>query len=86
MQNILDYAPWLIVAIVFFHQYKVFMTPADFQKEKADFLEYIAEHYVSVKTCNSQNAHVSDAITLLRGDIKHLSDLIEQRIRQSEAK
>lgn len=86
MSEVLQYAPIIIVVVGFIIHHKMFMTPADFQKEKADFLEYIAEHYVSVKTCNSQNAHVSDAIALLRGDIKHLTDLIEQRIRQSEVK
>lgn len=67
------------------------MTPADFQKEKAEFLEYLSEHFVSVKTCNSQNAHITDAIALIRADIKQMenkldrmADLIALRIKQND--
>lgn len=86
MTEILQYAPIVLVVLGFILQHRIFVTPADVQKEKAVLLEYIADHYVSIKTCNSQNAHMNDSIGLIREDIKHLADLIEQRIRQSEAK
>ena len=43
------YAPYIVMFIAFAIQYKLFMTPADFQKEKADFTQYISEHYISEK-------------------------------------
>ena len=54
MKEIIEFAPAIIAAIMFFIQYKLFMTPADFEREKADFMKYIAEHYVSDKTYRDQ--------------------------------
>ena len=91
MEQYIPFATIILVVIGFAIQHKIFMTPADFQKEKTDFLTYIEEHYVSNKICNSQNAHITDAINLLRGDVKqmeikldHMSDLISMRIKQGD--
>lgn len=69
---------------------KKYMTSVDFQDKRADFLAYIQDKFVSIKTCSSQNMHITDAINLLRNDVKqmdskieHMTELIMMRIQQN---
>lgn len=70
-----------------------YMTPVQFQKERAEVLDYISKNYVHIETCKSHNEHTMDAIELLRNDFKtmsakfdHMNELIMIRIRQQEGK
>lgn len=70
-----------------------YMTPVQFQKERAEVLDHMAKNYVHVETCKSHNEHTMDAIELLRNDFKtmsakfdHMNELIMIRIRQQEGK
>lgn len=70
-----------------------YMTPVQFQKERAEVLDYMSKNYVHIETCKSQNAHTMDAVELLRSDFKtmsakfdHMNELIMIRIRQQEGK
>lgn len=70
-----------------------YMTPVQFQKERAEVLDHMAKNYVHVETCKSHNEHTMDAIELLRNDFKtmsakfdHLNELILIRIKQQERK
>ena len=50
LEIIHNYGSQIVLLIIIGLQYKVFMTPADFQKERADLIKYIADNYVSDKT------------------------------------
>lgn len=70
-----------------------YMTPVQFQKERAEVLDYMSKNYVHIETCKSQNVHTMDAIELLRNDFKtmsakfdHMNELIMIRIRQQGGK
>lgn len=70
-----------------------YMTPVQFQKERAEVLDYMSKNYVHIETCKSHNEHTMDAIELLRNDFKtigakfdHLNELILIRIKQQERK
>ena len=62
MSEIIQFAPIVLVVIIFILQYKIFMTPADFQKERANFIQYIAEHYVSDKTYREGHKEVQEQL------------------------
>lgn len=93
MEILIEYAPIILVVIGFATAYKVFVTPGQLSELKTQLIEYIAEHYMSKETCHSQTAHISDAIDLLREDVKkidkkldHAAELIAIRIKQNEGK
>lgn len=70
MEQILLYAPVVLILIIFLLQYNIFMTPADFENRRAKFLEYIAEHYVSKDSCSNNNSFVTNEISTIKTDLK----------------
>ena len=74
------YAPYIIMVIVFAIQYKIFMTPADFQKEKADFMQYIAENYVSDKTYRDNHNSLNEQLVELGRKTDIRLDRIDEKI------
>lgn len=73
------YAPYIIMVIVFAIQYKIFMTPADFQKEKADFMQYIAENYVSDKTYRDNHTDLQKQLAQIHLDINDVKNILIKR-------
>lgn len=68
-----------------------YMTSVQFQKERAEVLEYMAKNYVHLDTCKNNNEHTMYTINLIRNDIKdigakvdHMSELMLERIRQND--
>lgn len=78
-QFILDYAPLVLVIISIAIQYKIFMTPADFQKARADFIQYIAEHYVPYATYREGHRELQDYLASLRDEISEVKNLLIAR-------
>lgn len=74
------YAPYIIMVIVFAIQYKIFMTPADFQKEKAEFMKYIAENYVSDKTYRDNHNSLNEQLVELGRKTDIRLDRIDEKI------
>lgn len=76
MDNLIVYAPYIIMLIVFCIQYKIFMTPADFQKEKALFVQYISEHYVADKTYRENHKSLQEQVTQIHQDVSEVKTLL----------
>lgn len=73
------FAPYIIMGIMFAIQYKIFMTPADFQKEKADFIEYIATNYVSDKTYRDNHNDLQKQLSQIHQDINDVKNILIKR-------
>lgn len=41
------YAPWIVVACIFFMQYKIFVTPAELERRTLEIYQNIAMHYTT---------------------------------------
>ena len=80
MGEIIEFAPYIVIFIVFAVQYKLFMTPADFEKEKAEFMKYIAEHYVSDKTYRDNHNSLEDKLTALEHKNDSRFDRVDEKI------
>ena len=71
MDKIIEYAPIILVLVMFLIQYKIFVTPAQITELKSNLIEYIAEHYVSENNISLENRvdridkNVNDVKTLL---------------------
>ena len=79
IQSVSDYAPLVLVVISTAIQYRVFMTPADFQKARADFIQYIAEHYVPYATYREGHRELQDYLSSLRDEISEVKNLLIAR-------
>ncbi len=46
-ETLVKYAPWLVIAFVFFMQYKVFVTPVELEQTHRTILQEVAEEYTT---------------------------------------
>lgn len=95
MEKFIEYAPSIIVVIAFAAAYKVFATPKQLAELKSQLIEYISEHYVSEKSCDSCTKHIEGTLKTVTESIQKLdekldmkidkvTELIERRIEQAE--
>ena len=70
-QDIIQYAPWLLVAFLFFKQNRMFATPEMMQQELQKLYEKIEDRFVQKEVHNI-------AITELKQDIADMKEKIDQ--------
>ena len=70
-QDIIQYAPWLLVAFLFFKQNRMFVTPEMLQDTIQDLKDKIDEKFVRKDVHNI-------AITELKADITDMKEKIDQ--------
>lgn len=70
-QDIIQYAPWILVAFLFFKQNRMFVTPEILQDTIQDLKEKIDEKFVRKDVHNI-------AITELKADITDMKEKIDQ--------
>lgn len=80
MREVIEFAPYIVILLAFAVQYKLFMTPADFEKEKAEFMKYIAEHYVSDKTYRDNHNSLEEKLTALEHKNDSRFDRVDEKI------
>lgn len=70
-QDIIQYAPWILVAFLFFKQNRMFVTPDQLQETIQDLKDKIDEKFVRKDVHNI-------AITELKADITDMKEKIDQ--------
>lgn len=70
-QDIIQYAPWILVAFLFFKQNRMFVTPEMLQDTIQDLKDNIDEKFVRKDVHNI-------AITELKADITDMKEKIDQ--------
>jgi hypothetical protein len=79
LEIIHNYGPQIVLLIIIGLQYKVFMTPADFQKERADLIKYIADNYVSDKTYRENHKSFQQDLHDMRVDLSDIKKILIER-------
>lgn len=79
LEIIHNYGSQIVLLIVIGLQYKVFMTPADFQKERADLIKYIADNYVSDKTYRENHKSFQQDLHDMRVDLSDIKKILIER-------
>lgn len=79
LEIIHNYGSQIVLLIIIGLQYKVFMTPADFQKERADLIKYIADNYVSDKTYRENHKSLQQDLHDMRVDISDIKNILIER-------
>lgn len=70
-QDIIQYAPWILVALLFFKQNRMFVTPEMLQETIQELKDKIDEKFVRKDVHNI-------AITELKADITDMKEKIDQ--------
>lgn len=79
LEIIHNYGSQIALLIIIGLQYKVFMTPADFQKERADLIKYIADNYVSDKTYRENHKSFQQDLHDMRVDLSDIKKILIER-------
>ena len=59
-ETIAKYAPWLVVALMFFMQYNVFVTPSQLERRHLEILQYVAQRYATKEQTDDLKNQLSD--------------------------
>ena len=62
-ENLVKYAPWLVVAFAFFVQYNVFVTPARLEETHREILSEISKGYITKSEFQITRDQLSDINT-----------------------
>lgn len=79
LEIIHNHGSQIVLLIIIGLQYKVFMTPADFQKERADLIKYIADNYVSDKTYRENHKSFQQDLHDMRVDLSDIKKILIER-------
>lgn len=79
LEIIHNYGSQIVLLTIIGLQYKVFMTPADFQKERADLIKYIADNYVSDKTYRENHKSFQQDLHDMRVDLSDIKKILIER-------
>lgn len=81
MDKVIEYAPIVTVLIMFFIQYKIFVTPQQLTELKVNLIEYITENYVHQNTYNADYGRIERRIDSIDSSIKDLHNLMLSLIK-----
>ena len=76
MDKIIEYAPIILVLVMFLIQYKIFVTTAKTGLVKVNLIEYIAEHYVSEKTYRDNNISLENRVDRIDKNVNDVKTLL----------
>lgn len=57
------YAPWIIIPLIFFLQYKIFVTPVEQEKLHREILQEVAQNFVTQKEYALQQSQINTMAT-----------------------
>lgn len=76
MDKFVEYAPIIIMLVMFLIQYRIFVTPQQLTELKASLLEYMSEHYVSEKTYRDNNLSLENRIDRIDKNVNDVKNLL----------
>lgn len=76
MDKFIEYAPTLVLVIIFIIQYKIFVTPQQLTEMRAEMQEYISEHYVSQATYRDNHNRLERRIDNIDKNINDMRNLL----------
>jgi len=76
MEKFVEYAPMILIIVMFFIQYKIFVTPAQLTSLKSDLIEYISGHYVSETTYRDNHVSLENRIDRIDKNVNDVRTLL----------
>ncbi len=76
METFIEYAPLVIVIIIFFLQYKIFVTPEQISDVKSELIEYVANHYVAERTYRDNHTSLENRMDSIDKNVNEVKTLL----------
>ena len=76
METFIEYAPLVIVIIMFFLQYKLFVTPDQIAEVKSELIEYMAEHYLPERTYRDNHTSLENRMDSIDKNVNDVKTLL----------
>lgn len=76
MDKFFEYAPLLLVVLMFFIQYKIFVTPNDMTKEFMAFETHLEKKFVQKETYNVAITEIKDDIADMKETLNKIYDML----------
>lgn len=76
MDKFIDYAPWLIVAFLFFKQNKMFVTPETMTQKFVDFETHLEKKFVLKDTYNVAISELKDDMEEIKVTVSKIYDIL----------
>ena len=58
--TLVKYAPWLVVALMFFFQYNVFVTPSQLERRTLEIYQYVSLKYATKEQTDDLKNSLAD--------------------------
>lgn len=79
IEQLEQYAPWLIVALIVFWQNNVFVRPEQLEKKHREILENIKEKYVEINAYKEFQTHIYSKFDEVIGAIDDVKEIFLKR-------
>lgn len=76
MEKLLEYAPIIIVLVVFLIQHKIFVTPEQLSQTKSELLEHTSDNYVSLQIYRDNRASLENRIEKIDQNVNEVKNLL----------
>lgn len=74
-ETLMKYAPWLVVAMMFFMQYNLFVTPVQLEQAHREILKEIELKYTTKETSTNMKEQLSD----IQHKVDKIYDILNKR-------
>ena len=79
MENIEQYAPYVVILLVFFLQNGIFVRPEQLEKKHREILNDIKEKYVEINAYKEFQNHIYSKLDELTGALDDLKEILMRR-------
>lgn len=79
IENIEQYAPYIVILLVFFLQNNIFVRPEQLEKKHREILNDIKEKYVEINAYKEFQNHIYSKLDELTGAIDDLKEILMHR-------
>lgn len=76
MDKFIEYAPLLLVVVVFFWQYKVFVTPEQMEKRFTSYEGHLEKKFVLKETYNVAISELKDDMEEIKETVGKIYDIL----------
>ena len=79
IEQLEQYAPWIIVILIFIWQNNIFVRPEQLEKKHREILDDVKEKYVEINAYKEFQAHIYSKFDELIGSVDDLKEILMKR-------
>ena len=79
LEQLEQFAPWLVVAMIVFWQNNVFVRPEQLEKKHREILDDIKEKYVEINAYKEFQTHIYSKLDEVTGTMDDIKEMLMKR-------